>query len=32
MNYLGMVHIKKPHCVAIHNLEAIFIVLFTLQV
>ena len=30
MNYLAMVHIGKADCVAIPNLEAIFIVLFTL--
>ena len=32
MKYLAMVHIGKPDCVAIHNLEAIFTVLFTLQI
>ena len=32
MKYLGMVLIGKPDCVAIHNLEAIFIVLFILQI
>ena len=31
MKYLGMVHIGKLACVAIHNLEAIFIIIFTLQ-
>ena len=32
MKYLGMIHIGKPDCVAIRNLEAIFIVFFTLQI
>ena len=32
MKYLAMVHIGKPDCVVIPNLEAIFIVLFTLQI
>ena len=32
MKYLAMVHIGKPDYVAICNLEAIFIVLFTLQI
>ena len=31
MKYLGMVHIGKLACVAIHNLEAIFTLIFTLQ-
>ena len=31
MKYLGMVHIGKLACVAIHNLEAIFTIIFTLQ-
>ena len=31
MKYLGMVHIGKLACVAIHNLEAIFTIVFTLQ-
>ena len=31
MKYLGMVHIGKLACVAIHNLEAVFIVVSTLQ-
>ena len=31
MKYLGMVHIGKLACVAIHNLEAIFTTIFTLQ-
>ena len=35
MKYLGMVHIDKLACVAIHNLEAIFTIIrtiiFTLQ-
>ena len=31
MKYLGMVHIGKLACVAIHNLEAIFTVIFALQ-
>ena len=32
MKYLATVHIGKSDCVAIFNLEAIFIVLFTLQI
>ena len=31
MKYLGMVHIGKLACAAIHNLEAIFTTIFTLQ-
>ena len=31
MKYLGMVHIGKLACVAIHNLEAIFTIIFALQ-
>ena len=31
MKYLGMVHIGKLACVAIHNLGTIFTVTFTLQ-
>ena len=31
MKYLGMVHIEKLACVAIHNLEAIFTIIFTSQ-
>ena len=32
MKYLGMVHIGKLDFVAIHNLEAIFTIIFTLQI
>ena len=31
MKYLGMVHIGKLACVAIHNLEATFTIIFTVQ-
>ena len=31
MKYLGMLHIGKLACAAIHNLEAIFTTIFTLQ-
>ena len=31
MKYFGMVHIGKLACVAIHSLEAIFTIIFTLQ-
>ena len=31
MKHLGMVHIGKLACVAIHNLEATFTIIFTLQ-
>jgi len=31
MKYLGMLHIGKLACAAIHNFEAIFTTIFTLQ-